>query len=60
MSKKSISYEEASTELQQIAEKLEKEDVNIDELSGLVKKGKELLKVCEKKLRKTEEELNNE
>lgn len=58
MAKKKLSYQEAMDQLQVIVSKLEKNDTNIDELSGLVSQALELVKSCRQKLSKTEEDLN--
>ncbi len=54
---KSVTYKEALAELELIMEKLEKEEVDIDDLSGLVKRASELLAVCRDKIYKTEQEV---
>ena len=60
MSKKELSYSKAQAELVEIAEKLESEEVDIDELESLVKRGKELIQICQEKLRTIEKNLNEE
>ena len=55
--KKDVTYKEALAELELIMEKLEKEEVDIDDLSGLVKRASELLAVCRDKIYKTEQEV---
>jgi len=55
--KKDISYREALLELESIMAKLEGEEVDIDELSGLVKRASELLAECRNKIFKTEQEV---
>ena len=57
MSKKELSYSKAQAELAEIADKLESEDIKIDELESLVKRGKELVIYCQEKLRKIEDSL---
>ncbi len=57
MSKKLLTYNEAITEIDAIIDKIENQELNIDELSENVKRVAELLKFCKLKLRKTEEEV---
>lgn len=54
MAKAKFSYQESIAELQAILEALEGGEVSIDELALKVKRGKELLKQCQDKLRATE------
>jgi exodeoxyribonuclease VII small subunit len=58
MSKKKINYTEAVSELEVIIEQIESGNLTVDELSEKVKTAAELVKVCQDKLRKTEEEIN--
>jgi exodeoxyribonuclease VII small subunit len=53
-----MSYKEALSEIERIVDKIENEELDVDELSVLVKRASELLQWCKKKLRATEEELN--
>jgi exodeoxyribonuclease VII small subunit len=55
---KKITYDSALTELQNIVAEIEGEEIGIDELSKKVKRAAELLKFCQKKLRQTEEDVN--
>ncbi|MBE6881967.1 MAG: exodeoxyribonuclease VII small subunit [Ruminococcaceae bacterium] len=48
--KKDISFEEALEKLAQINEKLEFEDISLDESVKLFKEGLELSRFCQKKL----------
>jgi len=48
------SYEAASTELNEIVEALESEEVSIDDLSDKVERATQLLNYCRTKLRSTE------
>ncbi len=57
--KKEILYTEAIEELELIVSSIEKEDVNVDELSVKVKRAAELINICKEKLHKTEEEVNS-
>ncbi|MBU2887934.1 exodeoxyribonuclease VII small subunit [Gilvimarinus agarilyticus] len=56
--KKLSSYNEAYEELQTISAKLESGEADIDQLTVLVKRAKELVKFCQDKLRATESELS--
>ncbi|MEQ9221176.1 MAG: exodeoxyribonuclease VII small subunit [Cyclobacteriaceae bacterium] len=53
-----LTYDEAYTELQQIAKEIEDESVSIDVLGEKVKRASELIEFCQKKLRATESEVN--
>ncbi|HBF87773.1 MAG TPA: exodeoxyribonuclease VII small subunit [Bacteroidales bacterium] len=57
MTKKSITYTEAYAEIEGIIEKIENEDLDIDELADKVKRVSELIKICKDKLYKTEAEV---
>lgn len=57
MAKKTLSYSSALEELQEIMDKIENNEVDIDDLSALVKRANELTKFCEEKLKKVEQEL---
>ena len=59
MPKKKISYKEAIAEIEEILEKIESEELDVDELSEKVKKVSSLIKLCKDKLHKTEEEIEN-
>ena len=58
MSKKKINYTEALVELEVIISKIESGELTVDELSERVKKAAELVKICQDKLRTTEDEIN--
>lgn len=57
MGKVQISYAEAIKQVEEILEKIEKEELDVDELSANVKKAADLLKICKAKLHDTEEEI---
>ncbi|WP_109829940.1 exodeoxyribonuclease VII small subunit [Reichenbachiella versicolor] len=57
MSKKKLTYQSASEELNNIASQLEDDNVNIDDLEKLVKRGRELVLFCQEKLRSTQEQI---
>lgn len=58
-SKKTIKYEEALTQLEELVNKMENGDISIDSLSENLKKAHKLIKLCKDKLMKTEEEIKN-
>lgn len=53
-----ITYKEAMAQLEQIVHKIENEEPDVDELSAMVKKASDLMQFCRKKLKSTEEEIN--
>jgi len=57
MSKKKVSYKEATTEISEIIQEIENNDVDIDLLSEKVKRVSFLLKFCKTKLYDTEQYL---
>ena len=58
MAKKTIGYDEAVAELEQIVNAMESENISIDELGSKVKRATELIAFCKKKLTDTEKEVN--
>ena len=50
-------YEEAVAELEQIVNRMENNELDIDQLTSQLKKAKELITLCKDKLVKTDEEL---
>ncbi len=58
MSAKEIKYGKAMEELETILKKIEQEEVDIDDLAQEVKRAAELIKLCKKKIEKTEMEVN--
>ena len=54
---KEIKYEAAFAELQSIVNKLENDELDIDQLSEQLKRAQELIKLCKDKLTKTDEEI---
>ena len=59
MAEKKISFNQAVKELETILEKIESGLLDVDELSGKVKRASELIRLCKGKLKKTEEEIEN-
>ena len=57
MSKEEIKYEKAVSELEEIVDKMERDELDIDQLSEQLKRAKVLVKLCKDKLTKTDEEI---
>ena len=57
MPKKEIKYEEAVAQLEKIVDKMENDELDIDQHSDQLKRAKELVKLCKDKLTKTDEEI---
>ena len=57
MAKKEIKYEEAVALFEEIVDKMENDELDIDQLSDQLKRAKELVKLCKDKLTKTDEEI---
>ena len=58
MSKQKTTYQSASDELDRIVKKLENEEVSIDELESLVKRGRELVTFCSDRLKSTHQQID--
>lgn len=57
MEKKKLSYKEALSEIEEILEKLENEELDVDKLTESIKRVSFLLKFCKEKLTTTEGEV---
>lgn len=57
MTQNKTSYKEAFRQLQEIMQKIESGELDVDELTSNVKKASELIKLCKSKLYDTEEEI---
>lgn len=57
MATKEIKYEEAVALLEEIVDKMENDELDINQLSDQLKRAKELVKLCKDKLTKTDEEI---
>lgn len=57
--KNNYTYQVAFKELQEIVQKIELGDVDIDKLSEYIKRATSLVKICEAKLTETEEEVQS-
>lgn len=55
--KKTVSYNEAMAEVEEILEKIENEELDVDDLAEKVKRVSVLLKICKDKLMKTNEQV---
>ncbi len=55
--KKAITYTEAMTEVEEILEQIENEELDVDDLAEKVKRVSVLLKTCKDKLLKTNEQV---
>jgi len=52
-----VTYNEAISEVEEILEKIENEELDVDELAEKVKRVSTLLKICKDKLLKTNEQV---
>lgn len=59
MSKEKIRYNEAIEELEQIVKDMEYGEISVDELSVKIKRSAFLIEFCKKKLKSTEEDVEN-
>ena len=57
MAEREISYTEARAEIEKIMSKLRSESIDVDTLTAEVKRASELIEMCKKRLRTTEEEV---
>lgn len=57
MENNEMKYEKAVSELEEIVDKMERDELDIDQLSEQLKRAKVLLKLCKDKLTKTDEEI---
>ncbi len=57
MATKKFNYKKALEEIETIVQKIENEEPDVDELSTMVKRAAELIKLCKTKLKTTGEEL---
>ena len=59
MKNEKMTYKEAVSEIDEILGKIENEELEVDELSQRVKRISQLIKFCQDKLHKTENEVEN-
>lgn len=57
MAKQEITYREATEEIEEILDKIENGEIDIDELTGQIKRAAALLQSCKDKLFQTEQEV---
>ncbi|EKC46397.1 Exonuclease VII, small subunit, partial [human gut metagenome] len=57
MEKEGMKYEQAVRELEEIVDRMENDELDIDQLSEQLKRAKTLVKLCKDKLTKTDEEI---
>ena len=57
MENNEMKYEKAVCELEEILDKMERDELDIDQLSEQLKRAKVLVKLCKDKLTKTDEEI---
>jgi exodeoxyribonuclease VII small subunit len=57
MENNKMKYEKAVCELEEIVDKMERDELDIDQLSEQLKRAKVLVKLCKDKLTKTDEEI---
>lgn len=57
MKNNEMKYEKAVSELEEIVDKMERDELDIDQLSEHLKRAKVLVKLCKDKLTKTDEEI---
>ena len=57
MENQEMKYEKAVRELEEIVDKMERDELDIDQLSEQLKRAKVLVKLCKDKLTKTDEEI---
>ena len=57
MSEKQISYKEAYEEFQTILEDIKERNVDVDKLAAKVKRARELINLCEERIKKAEMEI---
>jgi exodeoxyribonuclease VII small subunit len=59
MAKKEFSFNESIIEIESILRNIESGDLDVDKLSVEVKRAADLIKLCQQKLKSTEEEINS-
>lgn len=57
MKKKQMSYEEAMARLEELVRSMEKNELDIDQLSEALKESQSLIKLCRNKLYKADEQV---
>ena len=54
---KAVNYEEAVHQLENIVEKMERGELDVDSMVSQLKRAQELVKLCKKKLKHTDDEI---
>ena len=54
---KEVNYEEAVHQLENIVEKMERGELDVDSMVSQLKRAQELVKLCNKKLKHTDDEI---
>ncbi len=57
MATKELTYKQAMQELEAILAEIESEDVDIDKMTGMIKRATELIEFCKTRLTKTKDEI---
>lgn len=57
MAKQQIKYSEAISEIEEILELIEAGELDVDELTGKVKRVSQLIQICKSKLHEADEEI---
>lgn len=57
MAKKTVTYAAAIAEVEQILNRIQREEISVDDLAAEVKRATELIAVCKQRLLKAEEEV---
>lgn len=57
MAKKTVTYAAAIAEVEQILDRIQREEISVDDLAAEVKRATELIAVCKQRLLKAEEEV---
>ncbi len=57
MATKKVTYNEAISEIEEVLEKIENEELDVDQLAEKVKRVSQLLKICKEKLQTTNEQV---
>jgi exodeoxyribonuclease VII small subunit len=58
MAQKTLSYNEALNEIEEIVNSIEKDDLDVDDIIEKVKRVSQLLQICKKKLKQTQEDVD--
>jgi len=57
MAKENMKYEDAIRQIEEIVDKMENGELDVDSLCGQLKTAQKLIKMCKDKLTKTDEEI---